>query len=87
MKKILLLILSALSFSWTTPKPMESIENYNVLMIHGAYGSNKDIIQTITDSLRDALVNEKPLFYKAFIYFAKCGVNGIRKLFTPYYAE
>lgn len=63
MKKILLLILSALSFSWTTPKPMESIENYNVLMIHGAYGSNKDFIQTITDSLRDALVNEKPSYY------------------------
>ena len=41
MKKILLLILSALSFSWTTPKPMESIENYNVMIVHGAYGAEK----------------------------------------------
>ena len=25
-------------FSWSIPKPMESITNYNVMMVHGAYG-------------------------------------------------
>ncbi|MCQ2107132.1 MAG: hypothetical protein MJZ05_00010 [Fibrobacter sp.] len=24
--------------SWAVPKPMESITNYNVMMVHGAYG-------------------------------------------------
>ena len=27
--------------TWAVPKPMESIENYNVLMVHGAYGSER----------------------------------------------
>ena len=31
------------SISWSIPKPMESIENYNVLLVHGAYGSDKGI--------------------------------------------
>ena len=28
---------------WSISKPMESIENYNILMVHGAYGSDKGI--------------------------------------------
>jgi len=27
---------------WSIPKPMESIENYNVMMVHGAYGKYND---------------------------------------------
>ncbi|MCQ2061709.1 MAG: GPI inositol-deacylase [Fibrobacter sp.] len=30
--------------AWAVPKPMESIENYNVLMVHGAYGWDKGFI-------------------------------------------
>lgn len=41
MKKIVVLMMAVAVFCWTIPKPMESIENYNVLMIHGAYGSDK----------------------------------------------
>ena len=41
MKKVLLLVIAVAVFCWSIPKPMESIENYNVLMIHGAYGSDK----------------------------------------------
>ncbi|WP_407441690.1 LamG-like jellyroll fold domain-containing protein [Fibrobacter sp.] len=45
MKKhiVVLLILSMVVDSLAVPKPMESIENYNVLMVHGAYGSDKGI--------------------------------------------
>lgn len=28
---------------FASPKPMESATNYNVLMVHGAYGSDKGI--------------------------------------------
>lgn len=39
----LLFVLSLVVFSWSIPKPMESITNYNVLMVHGAYGSDKGV--------------------------------------------
>lgn len=46
MKKyvVFLLVLILICDSWSIPKPMESIENYNVLMVHGAYGWNKGFI-------------------------------------------
>ena len=37
---ILLVAFSAMS--WAVPKPMESITNYNVMMVHGAYGPKND---------------------------------------------
>ena len=44
MMKTLFYIVIALTVGcFAIPKPMESIENYNVLMVHGAYGSNKGI--------------------------------------------
>ncbi|SHH91961.1 PGAP1-like protein [Fibrobacter sp. UWH9] len=44
MKKILLLVMAFVIGGWAIPKPMESIENYNVLMVHGAYGWEKGFI-------------------------------------------
>ena len=43
MKKriVLFLIFTVICESWSIPKPMESVTNYNVMMVHGAYGSNK----------------------------------------------
>lgn len=41
MKKSIILLLAIASMCWTIPKPMETIENYNVLLIHGAYASDK----------------------------------------------
>ena len=38
MKKLLALVMVFAIMGWSIPKPMESIENYSVLMIHGAYG-------------------------------------------------
>ena len=44
MKKwiILFLIMEIVCESWAVPKPMESITNYNVMMLHGAYGPKND---------------------------------------------
>ena len=43
MKKIFLILIFLAAYAWSIPKPMESIENYNILMVHGAYGSEKGI--------------------------------------------
>ena len=41
MKRILFLLLIFVNCVWSIHKPMESITNYNVMLIHGAYGSKK----------------------------------------------
>ena len=38
------LLMAFAIFGWAIPKPMESIENYNVLMVHGAYGHEKGFL-------------------------------------------
>jgi len=42
MKKVLLLLVVFAIVGWSVPKPMESITNYNVMMVHGAYGPYDD---------------------------------------------
>ena len=51
MRIYLLFVLSLVVFSWSIPKPMESIENYNVMLIHGAYGKEKGFLD-ISDSTK-----------------------------------
>lgn len=41
---MLLFVLILIINCWAVPKPMESIENYSVLMVHGAYGWNEGFI-------------------------------------------
>ena len=43
MRKIFIAVALIVAYVWSIPKPMESIENYNVLLVHGAYGSDKGI--------------------------------------------
>lgn len=43
MKKSIILLLAIASMCWAIPKPMESIENYNVIMVHGAYGAGQTL--------------------------------------------
>ena len=43
MRKLIILLIALVSVCWSIPKPMESITNYNVMMIHGALGSDKGI--------------------------------------------
>ena len=40
-KTFIIVLFTAISLNWAISKPMESIENYNVMLIHGAYGSKK----------------------------------------------
>ncbi len=41
MQKLVFLLLLLTTCALSVPKPMESLEHYNVLMLHGAYGSGK----------------------------------------------
>ena len=41
MKKIFCFLVCVVTLSWSVPKPMESVTNYNVIMMHGALGSDK----------------------------------------------
>ncbi len=46
MKKLFALVLVFAVGCWSVPKPMESIENYNVMLLHGAYESAKGITES-----------------------------------------
>ena len=52
MKKLIIVLLVIANACWSIPKPMESIKNYNVLMVHGAYGSEKGF--SACDTLKEA---------------------------------
>lgn len=43
MKKVLLLVMILAILGWSIPKPMESVENYNVMIVHGAYGAGQTL--------------------------------------------
>ena len=43
MKKVLLVFLLFTVYGWAVPKPMESVEKYNIVLVHGAYQADKGI--------------------------------------------
>ena len=43
MNKVLLLVIALAISCWSIPKPMESVENYNIVLVHGAYQADKGI--------------------------------------------
>lgn len=43
MKKILIAALLLAVFCWAIPKPMESVENYNIVLVHGAYDAGQTL--------------------------------------------
>ena len=53
MKKLILMVIAVAVFCWSIPKPMESVENYNVMLLHGAYGSDQGFLG-ITDTNKTA---------------------------------
>lgn len=62
MEKIIVLVMSLAISCWAVPKPMESLTNYNVLLLHGAYGSNKGFLNvTDADRIDEAYKAAKPL--------------------------
>lgn len=52
MKKILIAALLLAVFCWAIPKPMESVENYNIVLVHGAYQADKG------EPVRNSSLNE-----------------------------
>ena len=59
---VLFLVFVLICESWSSPKPMESIENYNVMLIHGAYGKEKGFLDiTDTTRIKEAYAAKKPL--------------------------
>lgn len=56
MRKLIILLIALVSVCWSIPKPMESITNYNVMMIHGALGSDKGIKEdgSLAEAARDS---------------------------------
>ena len=41
MKRVLLFVMTFVIVGWSIPKPMESVTNYNVMMVYGTYGFDK----------------------------------------------
>ena len=55
MKKITALVMTLVIVGWSIPKPMESIENYNVMLLHGAYGSDQGFLKiSDTNKIKEA---------------------------------
>ena len=44
MKKLFVVLMTFVIGGWAVPKPMESIENYNVMLLHGAYGDDQGFL-------------------------------------------
>lgn len=55
MKKIIALLILGINICWAIPKPMESIEHYNVIMMHGALGSDQgfDADKTLPEATKE----------------------------------
>ena len=63
MKTFLCLIIAIVCVVFAIPKPMESATSYNVLLIHGAYGSDQGFLSGFVDpaKLDEAYYATKPL--------------------------
>lgn len=63
MKNVFFLILAFSVACFAVSKPMESATSYNVILIHGAYGSDQGFLDGLVDSakLGEAYYASKPL--------------------------
>ena len=52
MKKLMFLLLVSVVGVWAISKPMESVENYNIVLVHGAYQADKG------EPVRNSSLNE-----------------------------
>lgn len=52
MKNFVFLLLVSVVCVWAIPKPMESVENYNIVLVHGAYQADKG------EPVRNSSLNE-----------------------------
>ena len=64
MKEIVALMMVVVVCCWSIPKPMESIENYNVMLLHDAYGLYND-----DDELQEFEHEAKPTPHTCLLYY------------------
>jgi len=76
MKNIIVLVFVAFVLCWSIPKPMETIENYNVLMIHGAYGQEEGFVEDAEMESDNGAINYQPSAYDASGYLGDASLGG-----------
>lgn len=76
MKKLLALVMVFAIMGWSIPKPMESIENYSVLMIHGAYGQKEGFVENAEIESDNGVINYEPSAYDAGGYLGDASLGG-----------
>src|SRR5574344_2006717 len=55
MRNLLLFILAVMTFTWASPKPMEPLDHYNVVLVHGAAPSSSGFeSRCSSDTINDA---------------------------------
>ncbi len=64
MKKIFVFVAILVVVGWSIPKPMESVENYNVMLLHDAYGLYND-----DDELQEFEHEAKPTPHTCLLYY------------------
>ncbi len=64
MKNLFIMITAFAIVGWSIPKPMESIENYNVMLLHDAYGLYND-----DDELQEFEHEAKPTPHTCLLYY------------------
>ena len=57
MRKLIILLIAVASACWSIPKPMESITNYNVMMVHCAYSKDEGFLDE-KDTLTRPIMQE-----------------------------
>ena len=67
MKQIVILFYLCVSVCWSIPKPMESIEKYNVMLVHGTYESGKGIENCSSETPEAVKESKKSGLSSAFI--------------------
>ncbi len=63
MKKLIALVMAFAIMGWSIPKPTETIENYNVMLLHDAYGLYND------DELQEFEHEAKPTPHTCLLYY------------------
>ena len=80
MKYLFVLIMAFSINCWSIPKPMESVENYNVVLVHGAYQADKG------EPVRNSTLNEA-YYTESFLGDANLGQYNSTNCITRWLAQ
>ena len=80
MKNFVFLLLVSVVCVWAIPKPMESVENYNIVLVHGAYQADKG------EPVRNSSLNEA-YYTESFLGDANLGQYNSTNRITRWLAQ